>query len=196
MQRIAAPLFLLALAAAPPALAAPSAIDALDATADEDGRVNATVVVSAVSPLGNGLAYVEASWQGRPLVGLIDEEGIGPVIGRVKIEGTVVSARGIGAFAGIAAVTDGTSNTIMLLAPGDRLPVTDAYTTLFTDILVSSVTLHDTDHRLVTTAAGTPFAAAVLRGPLPRTASVLHTPLGPVGVTSDARGIIAILIGL
>jgi len=182
-------------------------IDALAATADADGRVQATFTVTATAPLGNGLLRVDATWQGRPVSGLMEETPAPPQwLGlRLHTEGTVVAAGGTSAFIGVNEIADGTSNTIMFLAPGARFAPTDQTSYVLYNILVESLAIHSTDHSLWTTSSGEPFAAAVLDGPpsgaatatIDATVTVVQTPLGPIGtLRGPANGIIAILIGL
>ena len=197
----------------PPAVALTStspgsgAIDALAATADGDGRVQAVFAVGAVTPLGGGLARVDASWQGRPLSGLIEGAYSGLDPDHLRVEGTVVAARGVSAFVGVAYAADGTSNTVMFLATGAHLDTTEQFIWTFSDVLVSSLTLHSVDHRLWTTTSGAPFAAAVILAPPDATVApevvtprdsqsnlptgelgaqvtVVQTPLGPIGTVS------------
>jgi len=99
-------------------------ISALAKASSDEVFVHGLVDTTAMTPLGNGLALVDARWQGHELVGLIENNGLLP--GQLRIEG------------------------------------------LFDD----------------------PFFFDV------NAATVLETPLGPIGIASDARGIIAILIGL
>jgi hypothetical protein len=188
-------------------VAAGGVIDALAATADADGRVQAVLAVSAITPVGNGLARVDARWEGRLLVGLMEGDGSGPTPDHLRVEGTVVAARGVSAFTGVSHATDGTSNTVLFLAIGAHLGSAARLSYHIEDILVSSLALHASDHLLMTTASGSPFAAAVVRGPgdasvLPQVVTfgapvqVIQTPLGPIGTVSGPAGIIAVLIGL
>lgn len=182
-------------------------IDALAATADAEGRVSAVFIVTSHAPLGNGLVRVDATWQGRPVSGLMEEppaelEGLGY---RIHAEGTVVAARGTSAFIGVNQIADGTSNTVVFCELGARFAPTTELKYTFNDVLVESLTISSTDHSLWTTSSGTPFAAAVVDAPptgagsatIDASVTVLATPLGPIGtMRGPAGGIIAILIGL
>jgi hypothetical protein len=175
-------------------------LDAIADLADGEGRVETVVTLRTVTPLGDGLSRVGASWEGQELIGLVEGR---PALGPVSVEGTVVSARGTGAFIGVAHVKDGLSNTVMFLAPGTRLPATQGFLDItFADVLVSSLRVDSVDHVVVTTPSGTPFAGAVVpprlvspAGTFSARVAVRETPLGPVG-TVPHSGIIAILIGL
>jgi len=132
------------------------------------------------------------------------EEPTAPPQG-LAVEGTVVAAGGTSALIGVREGSDGSSNTIVFLAPGARFAPTDQASYVLYNILIESLTIHSTDHSLWTTPSGTPFAAAVLDAPptgaatstIDANVTVLATPLGPIGtVRGPQNGIIAILIGL
>ena len=182
-------------------------IDAIAATADEDGRVHAVLTVTSTTPLGNGLRRVDATWQGRPVSGLMEEPSAPPQwLGyRVHAEGTVVAAGGTSALIGVDEVADGTSNTMVFLASGAHFAPTTQLSYSFQDVLVESLAISSADHSLWTTPAATPFAAAVLDAPptgaetatIDMNVTVLQTPVGPIGtMRGPQNGIIAILIGL
>lgn len=189
------------------ALAKTNVIDALAATADEDGRVRAVFTVTAHVPLGNGLARVDATWQGRPVSGLMEEPPAPPQwLGyRMHAEGTVVAAGGTSALIGVNQISDGTSNTVVFCELGARFAPTSALSYTFNDIMVESLAISSTDHTLWTTPSGAPFAAAAVDAPptgagtatIDADVAVVQTPLGPVGtMRGPENGIIAILIGL
>jgi hypothetical protein len=181
-------------------------IDALAATADDEGRVSAVFIITAAAPLGGGLMRVDATWQGRPVSGLMEEPPAGPYfLGfRMHAQGTVVAAGGTSAFIGATAVTDGTSNTIVFCARGARFAATTATSFNFQDVMIESRAIASPDHSLFTTPSGAPFAAAVFDAPpsgettaiIDASGAVVQTPLGPIGTMRSPQGIIAILIGL
>ena len=138
--------------------------------------------------------------------GLLEVGGAALAIDHLRVEGTVVNARGVSAFAGVGHVADGTSNTVIFSEATAHLPATERLSWHFEDVLVSGLALPASDRRLATTVSGAPFAAAVLPASWPDTGrfggegTVVQTPLGPVGIVrgggAGPSGIIAILIGL
>jgi hypothetical protein len=210
MRLVSLAFLVLAIARTGAAQEKPDVLDALAATADDDGRIDAAIAVTSVAPLGNGLALIDATWQGQPLVGLATA---GLRAGRGHMAGAVVASGDTLAFAGVADLTDGTSNTVIFMAPGHRLGGSTQTRYTFNDVLIKSLALHpDGSAQLLTTVTGAPFAAAAITAPpvplattFTARGAVLQTPLGPVGLVNasiasislrEPPRIIGILIGL